>query len=240
MAIRQEMRKQLSRLEKCFSLLDLPMTRRPGATNNEIESVEKATGIVLDESLKAMWSYSNGSGSQAWFVCDAEETREMIRENEEVFGKEEDRDAESFAGSVFNFYSIDQLIESWSIFKDIDEKNPNGWAVDSSDSFAPQDLDKRIGPQMLRHKQRLPFGTLFMSSDEILIDACPSKLGSYGQIVKYRHDPDSLTFVTSSFASFLDRSLYWMERLIPKNPDKMRGLHCDPQTDLDLWLESHT
>jgi cell wall assembly regulator SMI1 len=234
MAISREMRKQLDRLERCFFLLDLPMSRRPGATREEVERIEEVTGIVVDDDLKAMWSYSNGSGSQPWFICDAEETRKLARKYKGLFGKEEDRDAESFGESVFNLYSIDDVITYWSIFKDVDELNPCGWRTDTPDSFAPQELDNRIGPQMLRHKRRLPFGTLHQLSDELLFDACPSKKGEHGQIVKYRHDPDSLAFVTASFASFFDRSLYWMERLIPRNPDKARALLCDRQSD--LWL----
>ena len=66
-----------------------------------------------------------------------------------------------------------------------------------------------------------------MLSDEILFDACPSKKGKQGQIVEYRHDPDVLTYVASSFADFFDRSLYWMERLIPRNPDKAREIFMD-------------
>jgi hypothetical protein len=85
---------------------------------------------------------------------------------------------------------------------------------------------------MLRHKRRLAFGTLFMLSDEVLFDACPSKKGKYGQIVEYRHDPDALSYVASSFAEFLDRSLYWMDRVIPRNPEVAREVFMD-QTKRD-------
>lgn len=232
MMISREMRRQFDRLEKCFLLLDLSMTRSPGATPEEVDGIERATGINADDGLKAMWFYSNGSGSQPWFVCDAEEHRKSRRKYKSLFSPDEDIDAESFAELVFNLYSTEEVIESWAFFKNIDETNPNGWATDTPDSFAPQKLDRRIGPQMLRHKCRLPFGTLHMLSDEVLFDACPGKKGQHGQIVKYRHDPDILTYVDSSFAEFFDRSLNWMERLIPRNPDKARALLSDRNGDL--------
>ena len=69
-----------------------------------------------------------------------------------------------------------------------------------------------------------------MLSDEMLFDACPSKKGKHGQILRYTHDPDTLTYVTSSFAEFFDRSLYWMERVIPRNPDIAREAFKDQTT----------
>src|SRR5262245_66638761 len=102
-------------------------------------------------------------------------------------------DAEQFRESAFNLYSVEEVIKWWSLFKDIDEQNTEGWETDTLDCLFPQKLDKRIGPQMLRHKGRLGFGTLFMLSDELLFDACPSKKREFGQLVKYRHDADSLT-----------------------------------------------
>src|SRR5262245_8189050 len=159
MAISRETQKQLDRLERCFFLLDLPMTRQRVATEEEVSRIEETSGVSLDQDLKAMWLYSDGSGAQPWFICDPEEKRELLLQ----ICDEREFDAESF--SVFNLYSVDEVIESWSIFKDIDEENPNGWATDSQDSFAPQELDKRVGPQMLRHKRRLPFGTRFMLGD---------------------------------------------------------------------------
>jgi cell wall assembly regulator SMI1 len=221
MAKSREMRKQLDRLERCFSLLGLPMSRSPGASDEEIDRIEEASGIRVDDDLRAMWTFSNGSGAQPWFICDPEENRELLLEvvDEKKF------DAESF--SVFSLYSIDDVIKWWSLFKDVDEENPNGWRTDTPNSFAAQELDKRIGPQMLRHKGRLPFGTRFMLSDEILIDNCPSAKGKRGQVVRYSHDPDMLTYVTSSFGDFFDRSLYWFETVIPRNPEKAREVFED-------------
>jgi cell wall assembly regulator SMI1 len=215
MAISRQMRKQLDRLERCFFLLDLPMSRSPGALDKEIDGIEQVSGIKLDDDLRAMWSYSNGSSYQHWFLCDPEETRELLRE----LVDEDEFDAESFA--AFTLFSIYQVIEWWSLFQHVDEHNPDGWRTDVHDSFAPQELDRRIGPQMLHHKRRLPFGTQF-NSDEMLFDACPSKKGRYGQMLRYSHDPDILTYVASSFAEFFDRSLYWMEKVIPRNPDVAR------------------
>jgi cell wall assembly regulator SMI1 len=223
MAISRQMQKRIDRLERCFFLLDLPMTRGPGASEADIDRIERETGITVDDDLKAMWRYSNGSGAQPWFVCDAEEHRHLIKQ----LCNEHERHAGSFP--VFNLYSIDEAIESWSIFKEIDEQNPNGWKTDSSDSLASQKLDKRIGPQMLRHKRRLAFGTAFMLSDEIIFDAFPSNKGKHGQIVEYIHDPDALRYVTSSFAKFFDRSLHWFETVIPRNPDKAREVFQDQQ-----------
>ena len=117
---------------------------RLSATPAEVEGIEKVTGITPDDDLKAMWfSNSNGSGSQPWFLCDPEENRKRFYKlvDESKF------DAESFR--AFNLYSTDEVIKWWSIFKDIDEQNPNEWSTNSPDSFAPQKLDKRIGPQML-------------------------------------------------------------------------------------------
>jgi cell wall assembly regulator SMI1 len=224
MAVSRQIRKQLDRLERCFFLLDLPMTRRPGATEAEIDRIERETGISVDDDLKSMWRYSNGSGAQPWFICDAVETQRLFTEDER-----EKLDAESFADSALTLYSIDEVLGSWSFFKDVDETNPNGWATDTPDSFAPQVLDKRIGPQMLRHRRRLPFGTLFELSDEVLFDVCPSNKGRMGQVLRYYHDPDTLKYVVSSFAAFFDRSLYWFETVIPRNPDKAREVFEDQQ-----------
>jgi len=179
MTISRKMRKQLDRLERCFFLLDLPMSRGAGASDKEIDRIEEISGITVDDDLRAMWAYSNGSGSQAWFVCDAEEHRKVLLD----LVAEDEYDAETFGDSVFTLYSTDDVNKWWSLFKDIDEQNPNGWSTNAPDSFAPQKLDKRIGPQMLRHKGRLPFGTLWGLSDELLFDACPSNKGKYGQVL---------------------------------------------------------
>jgi cell wall assembly regulator SMI1 len=174
-----------------------------------------------------MWEYSNGSEAQPWFICDGEESQKLRRKYKNLFGSEDDMDAESFQESVFTLYDVDGVLKWWALFKDLDEQNTKGWETNTSDCLFPQKLDKRIGPQMLRHKDRLAIGTLFGLSDELLIDGCPSKKGKYGQIVKYRHDPDSLTYVAASFAEFFDRSLYWMETIIPRNPDAARELLMD-------------
>jgi cell wall assembly regulator SMI1 len=221
------MQKQFDRLERCFVLLDLPMSKSPGASDKRIDRIEKVSGITIVGDLRAMWNYSDGSGAQPWFICDGEEERKLRQKFKGLVRSEDEMDAESFGGSVFTLYSVDEVVKWWKLFKDIDEQNTDGWETNTPDCLFPQELDKRIGPQMLRHKSRLAFGTLYGLDDELLFDGYPSKKGRYGQIVKYRHDPDLLSYVASSFADFFERSLYWMETIIPRNPDRARELLMD-------------
>src|SRR5438874_1053502 len=131
MSISRQMRKQLDRLERCFFLLDLPMSRSSGASDKEIDRIEEVSGIKADDDLRAMWSYSNGSKAQAWFISDGDESHKLRRKYKGLFGSENEMDAESF--SVFNLYSIERVIKSWSIFEDIDEQNTNGWETNTPD-----------------------------------------------------------------------------------------------------------
>src|SRR5262245_54722382 len=96
MAISRQMRKQLDRLERCFFLLDLPMSRTAGASVEDIDRIAEVSGIKVDDDLRAMWTYSDGSGSQAWFICDGEESQKFRRKYKSLCSREDEMDAESF------------------------------------------------------------------------------------------------------------------------------------------------
>jgi cell wall assembly regulator SMI1 len=53
----------------------------------------------------------------------------------------------------------------------------------------------------------LPFASFGGSSLLLIQDYSPAATGSAGQIIAFKHDPDSINYVSESFASFLPKSL---------------------------------
>jgi len=131
----------------------------------------------------------------------------------------------------FYLHSTARSLEQWAQFKGVDEDNPEGWIYDAADNPYRPKLDRRVATQLLRHRLRLKFGgEMWGGSGELQIDAGPSPLGNYGQVVQYVHDPDNLLYVAPSFEIFLDQSLRCMEQWIKRDPEHARELFEDPKT----------
>jgi cell wall assembly regulator SMI1 len=220
MASRRTLQSQIRRLEVCFEKLGLPMSRQPPASPEHIRELERRCDVKIDPSLKELWLYSNGSHDQPWFICDNEENRHIVLDLFYEAG------AEQFGGSAYTLYSVQDAMASWQFFSDVDEANPSGWEI-----WEEQTPDPRIGPALLRHRLRVPFGELYQLSNELLVDGCPSPTGTYCQIVQYVHDPDYLFFVAPTFGQFFERSLYWMERCVKKYPVEARALFQNPHSN---------
>jgi len=212
------MRGQLRRLERCFSRLDLPMCRQPPARPEDIDKLATKTGINPSKALREMWLYSNGSDVQPWFFSDGEESREFLNE---VL-------TNGLSDSVFYFYSVKSSLKWWKLFREVDEANPGDWTYEPA-RYRPR-LDPRVATQLVRHRQRLPIAGELLGSGELEIDAYPSPLGKYGQVLEFVHDPDDLWYVAASFEEFLDQSIACMEQSIAKDPEHARGLLEDPRT----------
>jgi cell wall assembly regulator SMI1 len=214
MSVNRLMRDQLRRLERCFALLDLPMCRQAAALEADIDELERVTGIEVSGALREMWQYSNGSQYQTWFIPDPEQDRELIKE---IL-------PDGLCEEGFCLLTVEDSLKWWTLFKDVDESSPGDWTYDAAANPYRPKLDPRIATQLVRHRLRLPFGGQGGGSDELQIDAGPSPVGQYGQVVEYVHDPDNLLYVACSFESFFDRSLWCMEEWIRRDPEHTREL----------------
>jgi cell wall assembly regulator SMI1 len=69
----------------------------------------------------------------------------------------------------------------------------------------PRPRDRRIGSGWFRAGW-LPFASFGGGSLLLLVDVTPSAAGTKGQVIAFTHDPDEITWVSRSFASFLAAS----------------------------------
>jgi cell wall assembly regulator SMI1 len=64
----QEIQHQFDRLKAVYHRIGRDLNRQAPATDEEIASIAATTGIEVDESLKALWKFSNGSDRTMWFA----------------------------------------------------------------------------------------------------------------------------------------------------------------------------
>jgi cell wall assembly regulator SMI1 len=145
-----------------------PVTKRPGATDEEIATAEASTGIQFDDDLRALYRFSNGGEyPETWFGLGFE---------------------------PFRFCGLDELVKQhgWhteSVFWPEADNGGNPW-------------DPRI-QQYHRHPKWLPIADFGNTNSTVYFDADPTEAGTYGQIIRFQHDPDEIMFVAPSLLDFL-------------------------------------
>lgn len=190
-----KLRRELKRLERVFALAEIPFKVQKGATAKRIAAIEKRAGIVFDDDLKALWQFSNGSGYQRWFT--------------------DDEDPDEFFGE--SLLSLADGLKWWALFEPYDEAIYREWHYDGS--WGPR--DKRIQQTFLHHRLWFPL-TRNIGSSYLQFDADPTKKGVYGQIIKYRHDPDQVFFVARSFVEFFRKSNDVLEQCVKDSAENFR------------------
>jgi cell wall assembly regulator SMI1 len=97
------------------------------------------------------------------------------------------------------FFSMQEALENWrdrvaeADFEDVEEESPR---------------DRRIGPGWVNQRW-LQFADFDGGSTKLYYDADPSAKGTYGQIIAYQHDPESVHYLGRTFERF-----YWKSNLL--------------------------
>jgi cell wall assembly regulator SMI1 len=67
--MRPQLQAELERLQALLARHGAPFTRRPGASDLDVARAERRTGIRMDEDLRALYRFSNGSEyEESWFA----------------------------------------------------------------------------------------------------------------------------------------------------------------------------
>jgi cell wall assembly regulator SMI1 len=98
----------------------------------------------------------------------------------------------------YDFLSIEQALRARTNMR---SRSPNYEGYE-----APEPRDTRIKPGWFQDGW-LPFGSFSGSTLLLIQDYSPSDIGQRGQIIAFNHDPDTIEYVTSSFASLLAASI---------------------------------
>ncbi len=154
-----------------------------GASDSEINNMEKIFEVTVEEEFKNFYRYKNGSEYFPVFFV-----------NNEGYGRRE------------LFYSID-------VEKIIDLKRKKNCPMDSVYVKEEIDkLDKRIKP-FLENSKWLPFAISRTSSSTLFIDYDPTPEGEPGQIICFVHDPDFYYYVSNNFKEMLIESNEYFSKI---------------------------
>lgn len=97
--MQQEVSSFISELKAMFGRFrELSFSTQPGATADQIAAVEKAAGIVFDDTLKSLWMFSNGSARTDWFGVFTDEN------------------------TACEFLSVDESLKAWREWNGLGEK----------------------------------------------------------------------------------------------------------------------
>jgi cell wall assembly regulator SMI1 len=171
-----ELKTEIDRLKNILESNGLEFIVNEGANAEKIAEVETKVGITFDADLKDLWKFSNGSNNNdTWFCVFSDELMPC------------------------SFSSIEEALESWSLFLPYDDLIYEEW------SDLESKRDERIQPTYLQHRLWFPFAE-FSGSTSILYDDDPTDKGNYGQIIVYQHDPDAIYYVAENFLEFFKKS----------------------------------
>ncbi|PHS11512.1 MAG: hypothetical protein COA78_09455 [Blastopirellula sp.] len=171
---------EFDRLSAIYQQLGGKLKTCPPATEKQIASIAKVTGIEVDDSLKDLWRISNGSyENQDWF-----------------FGGDEDQPI------PYYFLSIDETLKLWQMFEPYDEKLYSEWYDDGK----VYNREPQVQAHFLRHSKWLGFAEFNGGSDILHFDSDPTDQGTYGQIIQFVHDPDAVFWCTTSFLDYFKKS----------------------------------
>ncbi len=190
---------EFRRLERVFEASGGQLQIQPPASDSEINDLETKIGFPLSEDLKSLWRISNGSGAQQWFCGDDD-----IVDGEELV-----------PCSPFQFYSVAEADERWSLFLPYGEKLYSDWHYDGSEG----ETDPRVQPTYLRHRKWLPFGSLPTASNTLYHDADPTPSGDVGQVIEFVHDPNRIVYKAAGFTEFFSRSNDLLELIAKAAPE---------------------
>ncbi len=150
-----------------------------GASEEELNALEKRYNIKLPKDFREFYKYKNGSGYHFHILypnCEGEHIE------------------------PFYLFSIEEIIEEKDSFYDEDEL-----MSDYYDEEEISEVDCRIKPY-LKNRNWIPFAALAGGSLNLLLDYDPTDKGKEGQIISYIHDPDFIYYVADTFTEMLEKS----------------------------------
>ena len=182
--------REFDRLRSVFDKLGYEVNAQPCASDAEIDSIVKSTGVDVDESLKQLWRITNGSGGQYWFV-----------QGEDEF-------------TPYVLLPIKNVLERWRLFAPYDAALYEEWYDDE----VWGERDPRIQRRFLRHSKWISFAEFTGGGDMLHFDADPTSNGRFGQVINYVHDPDFVVWLAESFLEFFRESNDKLEQGIKDGP----------------------
>lgn len=178
-----ELETEIKRLKQILKNANVDFELPPGASHREIDFLEAATKIKLDENLKELYKFSDGSDNNTIFAVFSDQATPCSLE------------------------PLDEVIKWWQSlhltpepFDPIEEERDFDWKPDA-----------RIQP-FWRHPRWLPFAQFNGFSTTVMLDTFPTEKGNAGQIIVYQHDPDAIYFVADNFLEFLRISNNLLEK----------------------------
>lgn len=152
-----------------------------GASEAELNQLEKLYGVRLPEDFRAFYRNTDGSGYGLHVLYPG--------------------DAEQGSCQPFYLMSLEEIRETKQYFCEVDEKLEEYYGEDEMGQ-----LDPEIKPYLF-HTSWIPFATMAGGALYLMLDFDPAEAGTYGQIIMYVHDPDFVYYVTSSFTDLLRVSI---------------------------------
>ncbi len=69
---------ELDRLRAIFASVECPFPQTPGATDEQIQALEAATGLAIDRDLADLWRLMNGTGQETVFAVRSDEETPLV------------------------------------------------------------------------------------------------------------------------------------------------------------------
>jgi cell wall assembly regulator SMI1 len=117
--MKHELKTEIERLKLILESNGLEFIRTEGASADNLAVIESQIGFTLDENLKALWQFSNGSNDDFWFTVFSDEKTPCI------------------------FPSIEEAFEHWSLFVPYDDSVYEEFRLLEGES------DERIQPNLV-------------------------------------------------------------------------------------------
>ena len=200
-----EVKVELKRVRRVFKRLGIEFKIRPGLSPHSIRFVEAVVGLRLDNHTRAMWRLADGSGDDYWFLDGGE--------------------SDPLWCTPCQFSSLsDSLLKLWSqgCISDESEGPPSDDEEDFGQEFE-QYADPEIQPGILQHKLWFPIAQS-TGITVLRFDAIPAMSGNYGQLIRFVHDPDSVSLVAKDFISFFRAYNQVLESALQKDVAALREL----------------
>ncbi|MCP8309035.1 MAG: SMI1/KNR4 family protein [archaeon] len=128
--MKDELFREIERMKAILLKYKQDFVVNKGASDEDIERIERIVGIGFDDDFKDFYKFSNGSGDEVWGGVFSDEPISI------------------------SFLSLESALEEWTAFKPYDEKQYREWSKRFSFDLAK--LDNRIRP-FWRHKFWFPF-----------------------------------------------------------------------------------
>lgn len=182
--MRPELEHEIHRLKAIYQAAGQPFEAQPGASAEQIAQVEAAYG-ALDEDLKALWRFSNGSDYKVWFLAERGDTR-----------------AEP---APCDLVPLEDAFQFWRDQMAYEAAVQGEWDEDP-------ERDARIQRDTLEHRGWFPIAQFNGYSTMVMLDVAPTEVGTRGQIIIYQHDPDTMLYASGSFLEFFRASNDLLEK----------------------------